>query len=292
MRWRRSGRPSTGAGCGCSTPTSKAALTSSSHDALHRPTRAAGQRPADAQAAAELAASGSVRGRDRVRDGGGHPAGIADLTAACQRRASTSSMRRGRATGGGWECWSGTPTTSSPCAPPASRPMRPANWRRRSWATLGLRLHPEKTRIVHLTRGAEGFDFLGFHHQMRESWKRRGRWYLQKWPTPPSDGLDQRQDSRADQPQPSPASVEQVAREPQPRAAGLGGRTSATETPHGSSRPSTPTSTSAWRCWPAPSTDYADGTGPPVSHHEWGTSSLGVHRLNGTVKPTTAYASR
>ncbi|HTE59551.1 MAG TPA: group II intron maturase-specific domain-containing protein, partial [Solirubrobacteraceae bacterium] len=51
-------------------------------------------------------------------------------------------------------------------------------------ATLGLRLHPEKTRIVHLTRGAEGFDFLGFHHHMRESWKRRGRWYLQKWPTP------------------------------------------------------------------------------------------------------------
>ncbi|MHB1511431.1 MAG: group II intron reverse transcriptase/maturase [Acidimicrobiales bacterium] len=26
---------------------------------------------------------------------------------------------------------------------------------------LGLRLHPEKTRIVHLAKGAEGFDFLG-----------------------------------------------------------------------------------------------------------------------------------
>src|SRR3954471_14431796 len=37
--------------------------------------------------------------------------------------------------------------------------------------TLGLRLHPEKTRIAHLARGAEGFDFLGFHHRMRESWK-------------------------------------------------------------------------------------------------------------------------
>jgi RNA-directed DNA polymerase len=33
---------------------------------------------------------------------------------------------------------------------------------------IGLRLHPEKTRIVHLARGAEGFDFLGFHHRMRE----------------------------------------------------------------------------------------------------------------------------
>jgi group II intron reverse transcriptase/maturase len=48
---------------------------------------------------------------------------------------------------------------------------------------LGLRLHPEKTRIAHLARGAEGFDFLGFHHRMVESWKWRGRWYLQKWPS-------------------------------------------------------------------------------------------------------------
>src|SRR5215207_2118043 len=50
--------------------------------------------------------------------------------------------------------------------------------------TLGLQLHPEKTGVVHLARGAEGFTFLGFHHRMRESWKRRGRWYLQKWPGP------------------------------------------------------------------------------------------------------------
>ena len=36
---------------------------------------------------------------------------------------------------------------------------------------IGLRLHPEKTRIVHLAQGAEGFDFLGFHHRMRKSWR-------------------------------------------------------------------------------------------------------------------------
>jgi group II intron reverse transcriptase/maturase len=48
---------------------------------------------------------------------------------------------------------------------------------------IGLRLQPEKTRIAHLHRGAEGFDFLGFHHRMRESWKQRGRWYLHKWPS-------------------------------------------------------------------------------------------------------------
>jgi hypothetical protein len=30
-------------------------------------------------------------------------------------------------------------------------------------ARLGLQLNPDKTRIVHLGRGAAGFDFLGFH---------------------------------------------------------------------------------------------------------------------------------
>jgi len=50
--------------------------------------------------------------------------------------------------------------------------------------TIGLRLHPDKTRIVCLRQGEEGFDFLGFHHRMVESWKRRGRSYLHKWPAP------------------------------------------------------------------------------------------------------------
>ena len=50
-------------------------------------------------------------------------------------------------------------------------------------APLGLRLHPDKTRIVCLTRGTEGFDFLGFHHHMVESWKWPGRYYLQCWPS-------------------------------------------------------------------------------------------------------------
>ena len=48
---------------------------------------------------------------------------------------------------------------------------------------LGLRVHPDKTTIVDLRRGAEGFDFLGFHHRMVESRKRRGRWWLHKWPS-------------------------------------------------------------------------------------------------------------
>ena len=48
----------------------------------------------------------------------------------------------------------------------------------------GLRLSPEKTRIVELAEGKHGFDFLGFHLRKVESWKWRGRWYLQRWPSP------------------------------------------------------------------------------------------------------------
>jgi hypothetical protein len=48
---------------------------------------------------------------------------------------------------------------------------------------LGLRLHPDKTRIVRLTKGQQGFDFLGFHHHKVASWKWRGRYYLQSWPS-------------------------------------------------------------------------------------------------------------
>ncbi len=46
---------------------------------------------------------------------------------------------------------------------------------------LGLRLHAEKTRLVDLRQGREGFDFLGFHHRQVRSWRSR-RYYLQSWP--------------------------------------------------------------------------------------------------------------
>ena len=46
---------------------------------------------------------------------------------------------------------------------------------------LALTLHPTKTRLVELTEGREGFDFLGFHHRLVRSW-RTGRYYLQRWP--------------------------------------------------------------------------------------------------------------
>jgi RNA-directed DNA polymerase len=53
---------------------------------------------------------------------------------------------------------------------------------------FGLRLHPEKTRVVDLREGREGFDFLGCHFHARMSgrlWeqKRIVRYYLHRWPS-------------------------------------------------------------------------------------------------------------
>jgi len=54
-------------------------------------------------------------------------------------------------------------------------------------ADLGLELHPEKTKVVDLTDGREGFEFLGCHFHARVSGKllERGirRYYLQRWPS-------------------------------------------------------------------------------------------------------------
>jgi RNA-directed DNA polymerase len=53
---------------------------------------------------------------------------------------------------------------------------------------LGLELHPDKTRVVDLREGREGFDFLGCHLHARMSgrlWEERRiiRYYLQRWPS-------------------------------------------------------------------------------------------------------------
>jgi RNA-directed DNA polymerase len=53
---------------------------------------------------------------------------------------------------------------------------------------LGLALHPDKTRVVDLREGREGFDLLGCHFRARMSgrlWEQRGirRYYLHRWPS-------------------------------------------------------------------------------------------------------------
>jgi RNA-directed DNA polymerase len=57
--------------------------------------------------------------------------------------------------------------------------------------SLGLSLHPAKTKVVDLREGREGFDFLGCHFHARMSgklWEQRHvvRYYLQRWPSPRS----------------------------------------------------------------------------------------------------------
>jgi RNA-directed DNA polymerase len=47
---------------------------------------------------------------------------------------------------------------------------------------LKLVLHPDKTRIVDLRDGAEGFDFPGFHLRLVKS-RKYGKWYCQRWPS-------------------------------------------------------------------------------------------------------------
>lgn len=55
-------------------------------------------------------------------------------------------------------------------------------------ASLGLRLHPDKTKVVDLREGREGLDFLGCHFRARMSgrlWEQRRivRFYLHRWPS-------------------------------------------------------------------------------------------------------------
>lgn len=51
---------------------------------------------------------------------------------------------------------------------------------------MGLTLHPDKTKVVDLREGREGFDFLGWHFRARVSGRllERGirRYYLHRWP--------------------------------------------------------------------------------------------------------------
>lgn len=51
---------------------------------------------------------------------------------------------------------------------------------------LKLELHPQKTRIVNLSWGKEGFEFLGHSLRKRPSYRYQGKYFLNKWPAPRS----------------------------------------------------------------------------------------------------------
>ena len=50
---------------------------------------------------------------------------------------------------------------------------------------LRLEMHPEKTRMLNLAGGKEGFMFLGWTVRKRRSIQRNPRWhFVQRWPSP------------------------------------------------------------------------------------------------------------
>ena len=55
-------------------------------------------------------------------------------------------------------------------------------WLQKRAHSLHLQIHPDKTRVVTLADGEEGFDFLGYHHRLLMS-RRWGRRYCQRWPS-------------------------------------------------------------------------------------------------------------
>ena len=88
----------------------------------------------------------------------------------------------------GWVSWCATPMTVWCCAVRRHKPSTPWRWWKKSWRQLGLRLHPEKTKVVDLREGREGLDFLGCHFRARMSgrlWEQRRivRYYLHRWPS-------------------------------------------------------------------------------------------------------------
>lgn len=60
--------------------------------------------------------------------------------------------------------------------------QRALRWLQRTAQALKLRLHPDKTRVVDLSDGVDGFDFLGFHNRLVKSW-RTDRYSCQRWPS-------------------------------------------------------------------------------------------------------------
>ena len=55
-------------------------------------------------------------------------------------------------------------------------------WLQRTAQALHLKVHPDKSRVLHVGDGADGFDFLGFHHRMVRS-RKTSRLFCHRWPS-------------------------------------------------------------------------------------------------------------
>jgi group II intron reverse transcriptase/maturase len=87
---------------------------------------------------------------------------------------------------------------------------------------LGLRLHPEKTRIAHLSKGAGGLCVSGVRASDARVVEAAGSVVSAQVAVTTGDGLDQRQDPRPHGPPLRRAAVGMGRRGPQPRAARVG----------------------------------------------------------------------
>ena len=137
------------------------------HDRLLVAGRAAGVGPAGAQAAAAVAAGGGVGSTGwsprRSRDA----AGRGDLPVAGQHLPARVRSGLGRVRHRGARPLRGR--LRGAVLVPQSRPSRPSGRAAALLGELGLELHPDKTRVVDLREGREGFDFLGCHLRARMS---------------------------------------------------------------------------------------------------------------------------
>jgi group II intron reverse transcriptase/maturase len=61
--------------------------------------------------------------------------------------------------------------------------QRALEWLRGVSVGLKLTLHPEKTRVVDMREGREGFDFLGFHFHLVTSRKNGAQRWCLRWPS-------------------------------------------------------------------------------------------------------------
>src|SRR5260370_16143488 len=55
-------------------------------------------------------------------------------------------------------------------------------WLQKTAQALHLKVHPDKSRVLHVGGGVDGFDFLGFHHRMVRS-RKTGRLFCHRWPS-------------------------------------------------------------------------------------------------------------
>ena len=179
---------------------------------------------------------------------------------------------------------------SSPCAPPASRPRRPASWWRRSWTPSSCDCTPRRPRSCTSQEAPKGSTFSasttgcgsrgsGGVAGICRSGRPTGRW-------PRSEAR-----SATGRPAPTQGCRWNTRSRTSTTSSVVGGTTS--DTGNSGEKFSTIDSYVNERLAKLASTKHGLTGRNWVTrfNYEWCTK-LGVYRLTGTVKPTTAYARR